>query len=248
MFGRRAKRGLVDVDLPILSRVVPGWVHLRAEQQDHMVATTDRLLRRFRWEAANDFELTSTMCVHIAAQASLVIMELDESAYAKVGTVVVRPTSVMRTRVSDGPVSGVVEESSMYLAGEAADGDGPVVLAWDSVVADTRHPGRNRNVVIHEFAHKIDLLDNIFDGTPPIVEPARRERWIEVCTEAFERLRGGMLPSGLRTYAATNPAEFFAVATETFFTSPAALRQSETDLYAQLVDFFHQDPARRSET
>jgi len=175
-------------------------------------------------------------------------MELDESAYAKVATVVVRPTSVRRTRVSEGPVSGVVEESSMFLAGEAAERDGPVVLAWDSVVADTRHRGRGRNVVIHEFAHKIDLLDNVFDGTPPIVDPDQRDLWIEVCTEAYKRLRGGILPSGLRDYAATNPAEFFAVATETFFTSPVALRESEYDLYRQLVDFFRQDPARRIES
>ncbi len=245
MFARRAKRSLDETDRPVVGRVVPGWAHLGTDQQDRLFDLTDRLLRRFRWEAANGFDLSDMMCVHIAAQASLLIVELDESAYAKVGTVVVRPSSVRRTRVSEGPVAGVVEESSMYLAGEAADGDGPVVLAWDSVVADTRHVGRSHNVVIHEFAHKIDLLDNMFDGTPPILENDRRELWIRVFTEAFERLRGGVMPSGLRDYAATNPVEFFAVATETFFTSPVDLRNSEGDVYQLLANFYRQDPARR---
>jgi len=245
MFGRRGKRGLADSDLPLVARVVPGWSDLTEDERNIVVTDTDRLLGKFRWEAARDFELTDTMMVHISAQAALPILGLDPSAYVKVGTVVVRPTTVRRTRVSDGPVPGVVEESSMYLAGEAEEGDGPVVLAWDSVVSDTHHPNRGHNVVIHEFAHKIDLLDNVFDGTPGIIDPARRQSWIEVCTEVYERLRAGEEPVGLREYAATNPAEFFAVSTETFFTVPLALVESEPDLYALLADFYGQDPAAR---
>ncbi len=245
MFRRRARRGLADSDLALVARVVPGWRHLNDDQRNIVIADADQLLRRFRWEAARNFELTDNMRVQIAAQAALPILGLDPGAYAKVGTVVVRPTTVRRTRVSDGPVPGVVEESSMYLAGEADEGDGPLVLAWDSVVSDTNHPARGHNVVIHEFAHKIDLLDNGFDGTPAILDPGQRLRWIAVCTEVYERLRRGEQPTGLRDYAATNPAEFFAVATETFFTVPVELAGSEPDLYAVLCDFYGQDPASR---
>jgi len=229
----------------IVARVVPGWSLMEPADHDRLLDDTDRLLGLFRWEAAKGFDLDDTMCVHIAAQASVPIMSLGADSYDKVRTVVVRPTSVRRTRVSDGPVPGVVEESSMDLAGEAADGNGPVVLAWDSVVSDTRHPRRGYNVVIHEFAHKIDLLDDVFDGTPPILDENRRESWIAVCTEAFERLRRGEAHSGLRDYAATNPAEFFAVASETFFTLPVALRESEPALYGELMSFYRQDPAAR---
>ena len=245
MFRRRAKRGLADSDLALVARVVPGWKFLDEDQRNLVIADTDRLMQTFRWEAARDFKVTDSMIVHISSQAALPIIGLGTDAYAKVGTVVVRPTTVRRTRVSDGPVPGVVEESSMYLAGEADEGDGPLVLAWDSVVSDTHHPARGHNVVIHEFAHKIDLLDNVFDGTPTMLDAAARERWISICTEVYERLRRGEQPTGLREYAATNPAEFFAVATETFFTIPGSFIDSEPALYALLADFYGQDPAAR---
>ncbi len=245
MFRRRTRRSLEDPDHVVVAGVVPGWDHLSPSEQDILLDHTDRLLGTFRWEAAKGFDLTDQMCVHVAAQASLPIMSIGRDFYRRVGTVIVRPRSVRRTRVSDGPVPGVVEESSMVLAGEAADGDGPVVLAWDSVVSDTRHPGRAHNVVIHEFAHKIDLVDHIFDGTPSFGNDEARLRWIEVCNEAFDRLRSGSGPSGLNGYAATNPAEFFAVATETFFTTPVALSETEPDLYRELQSFFRQDPAGR---
>jgi len=246
MFRRRTKRSLEEAAHPVVARVVPGWAYMDPEQHGRLLDDTDRLLGTFRWEAANGFELTDEMCVHIAAQAALPIMGLGGHAYGKVGTVIVRPRSVRRIRVSEGPVPGVVEESSMDLAGEAADGNGPLVLAWDSVVSDTRHPQRGHNVVIHEFAHKIDLLDGMFDGTPPILEEDRRDRWIEVCTDVFQRMLQGEDNGGLNPYAATNPAEFFAVATETFFTLPEMLLEAEPALYTELRDFYRQDPAARS--
>ncbi len=236
---------LEESDHAVVARVVPGWRYLSPSEQDILLHHTDRLLGTFRWEAAKGFELTDAMCVHVAAQAALPVMSIGRDFYRRVGTVIVRPKSVRRTRVSDGPVPGVVEESSMVLAGEAADGDGPVVLAWDSVVSDTRHPARALNVVIHEFAHKIDLVDHIFDGTPAFADEEARLRWIEVCNEAFDRLRSASGPSGLNSYAATNPAEFFAVATETFFTTPVELSETEPDLYRELHGFFRQDPAGR---
>jgi len=248
MFRRRARRRLEESGHRTVARVVPGWAGMQAEEHGRLLDDTDRLLGAFRWEAANGFELSDEMCVHIAAQAALPIMRLGRGAYSRVGTVIVRPTSVRRKRVSDGPVPGVVEESSMDLAGEAADGNGPLVLAWDSVVSDTRHPLRGHNVVIHEFAHKIDLLNGMFDGTPPMLDESRRDRWIEVCTDVFQRMLRGEDNGGLDTYAATNPAEFFAVATETFFTLPEMLLEAEPALYAELSDFYQQDPAARLTT
>jgi Mlc titration factor MtfA (ptsG expression regulator) len=99
------------------------------------------------------------------------------------------------------------------------------------VIKDTRQHKRDRNVVFHEFAHKIDMLDDVVDGTPPISDPDQRDRWIEVCTASFKRLRNGTSTGVLRDYAGVNPGEFFAVASEVFFSAPQRLWAGERDLY-----------------
>jgi hypothetical protein len=121
------------------------------------------------------------------------------------------------------------------------------VLAWDDVLAGGLDGDDARNVVFHEFAHKIDMLGGVIDGTPPLPDRAHRATWAEVCTAAYVDLRGRIdagLPAFLRGYAATNEAEFFAVATETFFEQPAQLRRELPDLYAALAEFYNLDLAR----
>jgi Mlc titration factor MtfA (ptsG expression regulator) len=132
--------------------------------------------------------------------------------------------------------------------GEAHDGRGPVLLAWDQAEEAARHPGSGHNVVFHEFAHKLDMLDDIIDGTPPLERRADLDRWVEVFTEAYEALRAGRARPPLQPYGATNPSEFFAVATEAFFDVPAQLAHHEPKLYEVLRDFFNQDPAARVPT
>jgi Mlc titration factor MtfA (ptsG expression regulator) len=100
------------------------------------------------------------------------------------------------------------------------------------------------NVVYHEFAHQLDMLDGITDGTPPLEDEAARRRWVEVCTAAYDSVRAEGSPV-LRAYAGTNPAEFFAVATEAFFNRPSELSEHEPALYAELRSFYRQDPAER---
>ena len=95
----------------------------------------------------------------------------------------------------------------------------------------------------HEFAHKLDMLDTLIDGTPPLGSRAAVDRWVEVCTEPFQALRAGIDRPPLQPYGATNPAEFFAVATEAFFDVPLELEQHERDLYDVLRDYYNQDPA-----
>jgi Mlc titration factor MtfA (ptsG expression regulator) len=118
------------------------------------------------------------------------------------------------------------------------------VLSWSAVRRGARFPQHGENVVFHEFAHRLDMLDGITDGTPPLGSDDAARRWAEVCTPAYERVVSG--ESALRSYAATNPAEFFAVATEVFFTRPDVLIEHERDLYAALRAFYRQDPERRA--
>jgi Mlc titration factor MtfA (ptsG expression regulator) len=120
-----------------------------------------------------------------------------------------------------------------------------VLIAWDQARDAARNPGRGSNIVFHEFAHKIDMLDNIVDGTPPLERRGDVNRWVAVCTEAYEALRSGHERRPLQPYGATNPAEFFAVATEAFFDVPVMLEQHEPNLYEVMRDFYKQDPAAR---
>ena len=118
------------------------------------------------------------------------------------------------------------------------------MLVWPSARREALNPRLGRDVVLHEFSHKLDMLDGTLDGTPPIVEPALRQRWVEVCTAEYQAVRAGA-PSLLRPYAGTNPSEFFAVATETFFTRPVVMAETKPALYEVLAGFYRQDPAAR---
>ena len=123
--------------------------------------------------------------------------------------------------------------------GEAMLG-GPVVLAWDAALAGGRGETMG-NVVLHELAHKIDMATGRVDGTPPLARRADRERWARVCTAAYERHRGAVdagWPTYMDPYGATSEAEFFAVATETYFNRPAELAYEHAELYALLADFY----------
>ena len=124
---------------------------------------------------------------------------------------------------------GVVIGDPGAVDGESHHGDGPIMLTWASFRREAATMRFGRDVVLHEFAHKLDSRDGVVDGTPLIPEAAARQRWIDVCTAEYEAVRAGR--SVLRTYAGTNPGEFFAVATEAFFTVPLDLRSLQPDLY-----------------
>jgi Mlc titration factor MtfA (ptsG expression regulator) len=125
---------------------------------------------------------------------------------------------------------------------------GPVILVWDAVLRGARHPEIGHNVVYHEFAHKLDMLDGAADGTPLLADREQLADWISVCTREFKHLQRIALKghkSFLDAYGARNEAEFFAVATEEFFDRPTALHEHAHDLYHILSDFYRQDPAER---
>ena len=98
--------------------------------------------------------------------------------------------------------------------------------------------------MLHEFAHKIDMHDGVLDGTPLLPDDDERQRWVDVCTAHYDAVRDGDPEAFLRSYAGTNPGEFFAVATETFFTRPVDLAARHPDLYGVFAAFYRQDPAR----
>ncbi len=200
------------------------------------------LLAEKRWEAAADFELTDEVQLVIAAQAALLQLGLPDDIYRRVRTVLVRSTTYLMHGEYQ-VTRGVVTRGPLPILGLAQEGT--VMIAWDTARRDARHPGTGHNVVFHEFAHQIDMLDGSANGTPPLATQHQFDRWVAVCTAVYENVRAGVAGASLRAYAGVNPGEFFAVATEVFFDDPHGLRRDQTDLYDVLREFYRQDPGER---
>ena len=239
------RRGLPDGWAGIVDEHFALWSVLDNDEREIIEATSDWLLRHKHWEAAQGFSLTDEVNVTIAVQAALVVLGLSVAEYREVSAIIVYPTAMQSRGVYAGPVRGTVIDGALPVLGEAHDNRGPVLIAWDQARDAGRNPGRGHNIVFHEFAHKIDMLDNIVDGTPPFENRDNFDRWVAVCTEAYAAIRAGIERWPLQPYGATNPAEFFAVATEAFFDVPVMLEHHEANLYEVMRDFYKQDPAER---
>jgi Mlc titration factor MtfA (ptsG expression regulator) len=221
------------------------WRRLQPDELGRMRMLVARFVHRTRWEAANGFRLTEEIRVLIAAQASMLLLGLDLDGYDDVTSVIVHPSTV-RLR-GEYSVGGSMRSSGVQTLAGQAHYRGPVVLSWSAARRGARFPEGGQNVVYHEFAHQLDMLDGVVDGTPPLADEAARRRWTEVCTTAYDSVRAQGSPV-LRPYAGTNPAEFFAVATEVFFNRPIDVWEHEPALYAELRTFYGQDPAARART
>jgi Mlc titration factor MtfA (ptsG expression regulator) len=182
------------------------------------------------------------MRVTIAAQACLLLLgQAGDDCYPRLRQVLVYPEAFVVPRRHLLP-GGVVSEMPQALAGESWV-QGQVILAWSEVQAGAAAPGDGRNVVLHEFAHQIDQDSGQADGRPWQRDAAARQRWAAVMDEGLARLRDA--PSDtLDAYGSTDPAEFFAVATEAFFERPKALADAAPQLYEQLARLYRLDPQR----
>lgn len=202
-----------------------------------------RLLDK-HWEAANGFTLDDAMRVTVAVNAALLQLAHDDEPFSNVTAVVVHPTTMVLRGERPGPIPGVVTDAPLPAHGHTS-ARGPVYIAWDVVERELRTAQRDSNVILHEFAHKIDALNGTFDGTPRLAGAEQLREWVEVCTAELALLRQGDAGGVLRPYAATNPTEFFAVATEVFFEQPLALRTQKPALYQVLSRYYGQDTAQR---
>lgn len=241
---RLRRRGLPDHADEIIEQNLAHWQALDDAERKRLLDLTDWLLRRKHWEASGGFRIDDSIRVIIAAQAALLILGLSTDHYRLVRSIVVYPSTVLATGEREGPVAGTRTDEPLPVHGLAQDRGGPILIAWDQARASARHPERGHNVVIHEFAHKIDMLDGMIDGTPPI-DRAAVKPWVDACKEVFDALRVGEPRPPLRSYGATDPGEFFAVATEAFFDTSGELATNEPALYEVLATFYRQDPAAR---
>jgi MtfA peptidase len=238
-------RSRVPADLEaIVVADVAHWHWLDADERERLLDDTAWILEHKHWEAARGFRLDDRVRVVIAAQVALLILGLTTEHLRAVSAIVVHPTTTVTRGERAGPVPGTRRDDEQPIHGLAQDRRGPVLIAWDQALASARQPGRGHNVVLHELAHKLDMLDDLVDGTPPL-PPEDVARWVETLAAAYDGLQAGELRPPLRAYGATNPAEMFAVATEAFFDQPLELRANEPDLYEVLAGYYRQDPAAR---
>jgi Mlc titration factor MtfA (ptsG expression regulator) len=198
------------------------------------------------FEGAGGLQIDDEMRIVIAARACLLVLQrvdLDSPLYPDLSSVVVYPSTY---RVRETRQEGyVVIEGDETRLGESWT-RGVVVLAWDAVVAGAATPGDGHDVVLHEFAHQLDVEDGTLDGTPELDSRERYAAWSRVASAEFSALREALerhQKTSLDAYGALNEPEFFAVAVETFYEKPHQLRRDHPDLYAELAAFFRLDPA-----
>lgn len=193
-------------------------------------------LKCFVWEkhfiGAGGMEITDEVQVVIGAAAVRLVLHLDISLYDRLTEIVVYPSHYQHP------------ERDGVIFGEAHDW-GVVVLSWDAVVHGLVNPADGHDTAIHEFAHVLDRIDGSFDGTPPLHGRADYRPWARIMSHHYLALqkRGKAERRVLRAYGATNEAEFFAVATESFFERPAQMKARLPELYAELQRFYGFDPA-----
>lgn len=187
--------------------------------------------------------VSDEMRVLIAAQACLLILNRRGDYFANLRQILVYPGAFIVDKVhADG--SGVLQDQRRVLAGESWQ-QGQVILSWQDAIDGAEVPDDGRNVVIHEFAHQLDQDNGRANGAPWLGGQRRRERWAQVLGQEFahlqRRVRAGQ-PSLFSDYGATDPAEFFAVASEVFFEQPKRLAAEHAALYRELSGFYRVNP------
>jgi Mlc titration factor MtfA (ptsG expression regulator) len=213
--------------------------HLRTLHPDHR-EQVERDARVFaaekHWEGCGGLKVTDGMKAVVSALACLLVADNHQTLFENTSSVLLYPNGYVAP--SQTMASGVITQSSHRL-GEAHV-NGPVVLSWSDSLRHATQP-TGRNVVLHEFAHKLDMLDGLVNGTPSLPESISLGRWVDTMTDEYDALRGelvaGVIPT-LNPYGATNPAEFFAVATEHYFERPYSLREERPALYDLLKDYY----------
>ena len=227
--------------LPFLER-------LNGEEKSRLRTLAEAFLAEKEFTSAGGLELTDAMCVSIAAQGCLPIFNIGLESYRGwIGIIVYPDEFVIPRSIEDE--SGVVHEYDDVASGEAWEG-GPLLISWH----DAQMAGEGYNVVIHEFAHKLDMLTGEVNGVPPMPPGLSRMTWEETLLAAYESFcalvdaaEAGDEETLLDPYAAESPGEFFAVMSESFFETPDMLRKEYPALYELFSRFYRQDPAARQD-
>lgn len=231
-------RRIVEVRVPVFSR-------LSADDQQELLGHARVLLEEKHFEGAGGLLMRDEVRLTIAAQASLLLLHRDTDYFPRLKSIIVYPTGYVTSEPTRDE-SGIWTEGDESLLGHTQRDLRAIVLAWDEVRAGAADPDDGHNLVLHEFAHQLDFEDGSTDGTPALDSGAQVRSWAQVLGEELETLRRAA-DAGESTlldpYGAEDRAEFFAVATETFFERATELERRHPLLYDELRRFYQQNPA-----
>ena len=233
----------------IIRRNVGHYCMLNDAERAHLRALIQVFIVEKYWEGAGGLIITDEIRVTISAQACLLLLGLPHNYYHNVQTIIVYPSTVVPPprRLGFFEIALAPVEVSHPIIGQAFQ-QGPVIIIWDVALQSGRNPESGHNVIYHEFAHKLDMLDGAADGTPPLRNRAEYRDWVQTCSREYLRLKRDTedgKKTFLNAYGATNEAEFFAVATEQFFDQPYLMTKNSPDLYRVLKEYYRQDPVAR---
>ncbi len=229
--------------IAILKRNIPIYQNMPAQLQGQLHQLVQQFLHQKKFVGCEGLEIGDEMRVTIAGQACLLLLNRRTRVYPELHTVLVYPSAFLVPR-NEVDAAGVVTETRQDLLGESW-GDGRVVLAWDHVRRGAHDWTDGQNVVLHEFAHQLDSESGSNNGAPYLGSQQNYRSWSAVLSRDFASLRADAMyrqQSVLDHYGATSPAEFFAVATETFFEKPYQMAERHSALFSEFEKYYRVDP------
>ncbi len=226
-------RAIVEKNLPLHKR-------LPDELKQQLEGLINVFLAEKEFQGCAGLEITDDIRLTIAGQACILLLNRKTKYFPKLHSIYVYPAVYVAQQASvDGIVGGHARQGESWQ-------NGPVVLAWNSVTGGANNIHDGRNVVFHEFSHRLDQEDGSADGAPVLEERSCYASWAKVLSQEYESLQRKAKKhrrSVLNRYGATHPAEFFAVATEAFFEKGKQMQKRHPDLYEELASYYKLDPA-----
>lgn len=226
-----------------LEHNIGAYRKLPRELRQQLRVLIKQFLHTKHFTGAHGLEVTDEMRVTIAAQACMLILNRNSPVYPRLRYIIIYPSAFIVSH-DEMDEDGIVDSNAYDLLGESWD-NGKVILAWDSVQHGARNFVDGHNVVLHEFAHQLDAEDGATDGAPLLAGDSSYRSWAQTLAPEFEELQRNAWhgrESLMDHYGATNPAEFFAVATETFFEKPRQMAKHHVELFEIMMAYYRIDP------
>jgi len=228
-----------------LQQRIPIYNRLSEELKKDLMQQVKRFMYFKKFVGCGGLTINDEIRVVVAAEACILLLNRPNSCYQGLKWIYIYPSTFIAKREQQDEY-GVVSQKKSHLLGESWS-NGRVVLAWDSVNSGIANPDDGHNVVLHEFAHQLDQEDGRADGAPLLYTRDSYKIWARVFSDEFNRLQSEVKrgrKSIIDDYGATDPAEFFAVATETFFERPDLMFSRHQQLFLALQDYYKVDPRK----
>ncbi|NOY75054.1 MAG: zinc-dependent peptidase [Kiritimatiellaeota bacterium] len=247
---KRRREAVMNAPFPlewerIIKKNIAVYEKLSESERFELKRLTLLFLDGKEFEGCGGLEITDEIRVTIAAEATLLLLNRNiTESYPKLHTVLVYPHAYVASSRDVIGAQGTIEDVPSVRLGEAWQ-DGEIVLAWDHAKNGSRDFDDGQNVVLHEFSHKLDQASGTANGAPILKDRSSYKTWGMALNHDFRELREKVerhKKDVIDSYGATNPAEFFAVATETFFEKPGRLKEKHPELFEELRKYYNLDP------